>query len=272
MPADDKAPLRLGLIGYGAIGAPLAAAFAPGNDDGVAVVGVLVRRPRPAAEDGPPLVTSLDALQAAAPRLVVECAGHEAVRCHVGPLLAAGTDVVLTSIGALTDDALRDRLAAQAEAGGGRLRIAAAGIGSLDMLAAAAVGGLASVTITVRKDPSAWHGTPAEKRLALDAVAMPTILFDGPVRDGAALYPQNVNIAAATALAGIGLDRTRLVIVVDPTITDHVVEIEAEGEFGRFSFRESVRPSPENPKTGRIVAMALIKTVRQHAAPVVVGG
>lgn len=264
--------MRLGLIGYGAIGAALAQAFPPGNEDGIAVVAVLVRRPRAPQDGGPPLVTTLDALRAAAPDLVVECAGHEAVRAHVGPLLAGGTDVVLTSIGALTDDALREALAQRAAAGGSRLRIAAAGIGSLDMLAAAAVDGLEAVTVTVRKDPSAWHGTPAERRVDLDAVAMPTILFDGPVREGAALYPRNVNIAAAAALAGLGLDRTRLVIVVDPSITDHVVEIEAEGAFGRYAFHEAVRPSEENPKTGRIVAMALIKTVRQHAAPVVVGG
>ena len=88
---------------------------------------------------------------------------------------------------------------------------------------------------------------------------------------GAARYPQNVNIAAATALAGLGLDRTRLVIVADPAITDHVVEIEAAGAFGRFVFREEVRPTEDNPKTGKLVAMAVIKTLRQLASPVVIG-
>jgi aspartate dehydrogenase len=92
------------------------------------------------------------------------------------------------------------------------------------------------------------------------------------VREGAARYPQNVNISAAVALAGLGLDRTELTIVADPTIQSHVIEIVAEGAFGSFRFCEDVLPTVENPKTGRLVAMAVIKTIRQLAAPVVIGG
>ena len=98
------------------------------------------------------------------------------------------------------------------------------------------------------------------------------MIYQGTVREGAARYPQNVNISAAVALAGLGLDRTQLTIVADPTIRSHVVEIEAEGAFGSFRFAEEVLPTEENPKTGRLVAMAVIKTIRQLAAPVVIGG
>ena len=97
-------------------------------------------------------------------------------------------------------------------------------------------------------------------------------MFTGSVREGAARYPQNVNVSAAVALAGIGLDRTELTIVADPTIRRHVVEIEAEGAFGRFCFTEEVEPTEANPKTGKLVAMAVTKTVRQLASPVVIGG
>ena len=97
------------------------------------------------------------------------------------------------------------------------------------------------------------------------------MLYDGPVREGARLYPQNVNIAAAVALSGIGLDRTRLVIIADPAITTHQVEIAARGAFGSFRFAEDVIPSVENPKTGRLVAMALVKTVRQLRSTLVIG-
>jgi aspartate dehydrogenase len=132
------------------------------------------------------------------------------------------------------------------------------------------VGGLDSVTVTVRKDPSAWKGTVAESLVDLDALREPHIVFDGPVREGAKLYPQNVNISAAAAIAGIGLDRTRVVIVADPTIATHIVELEAEGAFGRFTFREDVAVSEENRKTGKLVAMAMIKSVRQLASTLVV--
>src|SRR5262249_55433434 len=157
-----------------------------------------------------------------------------------------GADLLVTSVGAFTDDVLFDRLLAAARTSGRRLILPSAGIGALDILSAAAVGGLDSVTVTVRKDPSAWKGTVAEQLIDLEALSEPRTVFDGPVREGARLYPQNVNISAATAIAGLGLDRTRLVIVADPTITTHIVELEASGAFGRFSFREDVAVSEEN--------------------------
>lgn len=259
--------MRLGLIGYGAIGQTVAQAFAPGCGDGVELVAILVRHGRPEAS----VRTSLEDFLRARPEVVLECAGHQAVREHGVRCLEAGADLVLTSIGALVEDELRLALERAAAAAGRRLVVASAGIGALDILTAAAVGGLDRVTITVRKDPSAWLGTPAEQICDLASLEAPLVLYDGPVRAGAARYPANVNIAAAAALAGLGLERTRLVILADPGIRDHVVEIEAAGAFGRFSFREEVRPTRANPKTGELVAMALIKTVRQLAAPVVIG-
>src|SRR5258707_169007 len=146
-----------------------------------------------------------------------------------------------------------------------------AGTGARDILGAAAIGGLDEVVVTVRKDAAGWRGTAAVESHDLDRLAGPVVLYEGPVREGARRYPQNVNIAAAVALAGIGLDRTRLVIIVDPAITTHQVEIAARGAFGSFRFAEDVIPSAENPKTGLLVAMALIKTGRQLRATLVVG-
>ncbi len=206
------------------------------------------------------------------PEVVLECAGHQAVRDHAARCLESGADLVLTSIGALVEDGLRERLEAAAAANGRRLIIASAGIGALDILTGAATGGLDRVAMTVRKDPSAWYGTEAERLCDLGRLSAPCTLYEGSVREGAARYPENVNISAAVALAGIGLDRTELKIIADPTSRRHVVEIEATGAFGRFFFSEEVEPTTANPKTGKLVAMALIKTLRQLASPVVIGG
>jgi aspartate dehydrogenase len=263
--------MRLGIIGHGAIGGAVVAAARRGElGPKVEVVAVLARRPR-AAEGGLFLTHEPGRFFGARPEVVLECAGHQAVRDHAVRCLETGADLVLTSIGALVDETQRARLYAAAEASGKRLIIAAAGIGALDVLAGAAAGGLDRVAMTVRKDPSAWYGTEAERLCDLATLAAPFTLFEGSVREGAARYPQNVNISAAVALAGIGLDRTELKIIADPTLRRHVVEIEATGAFGRFSFTEEVEPTPENPKTGRLVAMAVIKTIRQLGSPVVIG-
>ena len=60
------------------------------------------------------------------------------------------------------------QLLAAARANGKRLILPSAGIGALDILSSAAVGGLDRVTVTVRKDPSAWKGTVAETLVDLD--------------------------------------------------------------------------------------------------------
>lgn len=263
-------PLRVGLIGLGAVTAPLAAQWrAGGFPENVVFVGALVRRPRPTSDL--PTVTTVEEFLALKPDYIVEGAGHGAVRAHVEPLLRAGLEVAVTSIGALIDDALRARLLEAANDGGGKLILPSAGIGGLDMLAGMAEGGIERATVTVRKPPEAWLGTPGETLVDLMALTEPAILFDGSVREGAPHYPGNVNISAAAAFAGAGLDKTRLVIVADPTVTNHVIDLEAEGVAGRLSFREDMRPSPDNPKTGIIVAMALAKTIRQRASRFVVG-
>jgi aspartate dehydrogenase len=261
--------IRVGLIGFGAIGRALCSAIVEGRAGAAVCPAVLVRRAR--AEAGAPLTADPDAFFRARLDAVVECAGHEAVRQHGERALSAGADLGVTAVGALVDDELRAGLEAAARAAGRRLIVPSAGIGALDMLGAAAVGGLTRVRVTVRKDPASWKGTPAERVCDLDALTAPVVLYEGPVREGARRYPSNVNISAAAALTGIGPDRTELRIVADPGIASHVVELEAEGAFGRFRFEEDVLPSPENRKTGRIVAMALTRTIRQLSAPVVFG-
>jgi aspartate dehydrogenase len=263
--------MKLGLIGHGAIARHLLAALDDGGLQDVEVPAVLVRRERD-ARLGSREITN-DAARFLRHRFdaVLECAGHDAVRHHAERVLASGADLLVTSVGAFVDDDLFARVRRAAEAAGRRLILPSAGIGALDIVSAAAVGGLNEVVVTVRKDAASWRGTIAAESHDLDRLAGPVVLYDGPVREGARRYPQNVNIAAAVALSGIGLDRTRLVIIADPTIAAHQVEIAARGAFGSFRFAEDVIPSVENPKTGRLVAMALVKTVRQLRSALVVG-
>ena len=44
-----------------------------------------------------------------------------------------------------------------------------------------------------------------------------------------------------------------------------------QGAFGKYDFVEDVIPTAENPKTGKLVGMAVVKAVRQLTQPVVVG-
>ncbi len=264
-------PLRVGLIGLGAIGRPLAAAIATGQAGAARVVAALVRDPgRHAGLPGGGLLTADPATFFAQPLdVVIEAAGHAALRQYGEAALRAGADLLVVSVGAFADDALLARLRAAAEATGRRILVPSGAIAGLDVIGAAAVGGLDEVTITTRKPPAAWRGTEAEA-VAL-AATTPVLLYEGPARQGVTHFPQNVNVAAALALAGVGLDATWMRVYADPTVAHNTHEVRARGAFGEVSLVLRNIPSPENPKTGRIVAMSVFKAVRSLRAPLVVG-
>src|SRR5690606_34285487 len=154
--------------------------------------------------------------------LVVECAGHRAIEDHVLPALAAGYPCVVTSVGALAVPGTPERLEAAARAGGSRLELLAGAMGAIDALAAARLGGLDEVVYTGSKPPEAWKDTPAQQVCDLDGLADAAVIFDGNARDAARAYPRNANVAATLALAGLGLEKTRVRLIADPRASGNV--------------------------------------------------
>ncbi len=258
---------RVGLIGLGAIGASVARIAREAHPAEIEIVAALVRDPaRPRAGQVPPVVGTLQELLARRPDVVVEAAGHEALRAHGADVLRAGIDLITVSAGALADPITCDVLLRAATDSGARLRIPSGAIGALDAIAAAAVGGLDRVTHTTRK--------PARALLSSDDAAglrEPRELFRGPARLGVIRFPESVNVAAAVSLAGIGFDRTELVVVADPSVDRNRHEVLAEGAFGSLRFEIANVPTEENPRTGRIVAMSVIRALLDRSAALVIG-
>ncbi len=176
------------------------------------------------------------------------------------------------SVGAFIDEELLADVRAAAERCGRRVIVPSGAMLGLDGIAAASIGRVDRVTITTRKPPSAWIGTSAEKFLDLEAVTQPVCIYEGPAREAVRLFPQNVNVAAAVSLAGIGLDRTVIQVMVDPTITRNMHEVRLEGEFGELGVYVQSIPSPLNPKTGLLTPMSVIRSLRNYTASFIIGG
>jgi len=221
-------------------------------------------------EFGLPFVVGRDALLAARPDVVLEAASHEAVHEHLVPMLEAGVGVVVLSAGALAEDALRAAAEQAARRSGARLYVPSGGIGGLDALRAACEGGVDEVSIQVAKPPAAWKGIAyvVSRGFALEALKGPLTLFEGPAREGVPHFPQNVNIAAVLALAGIGMDRTRLKVVADPALTLNTHTIRVAGRTGRFTVVLENVPSPDNPKTSWLACYSALATLRALGAQV----
>lgn len=257
--------VQLGMIGFGAIGREVMTALSK-LGEAAAMKAVLVRPGR----EAPGAVHDVPALIAARPQVVLECAGHSAVKEFAAPLLRAGIDVIISSVGVLADDEVRRELL-DAEQGGGRALLPAGAIAGLDGLLAARLAGLEEVTYTSFKPPHAWRGTAAEQVLDLNHPEAEREFFAGSAREAALAYPKNVNVGVAIALVGLGMDATRVRLVSSRNVTDPLGRIEASGAFGNFRFDIFARAAADNPKTSALTAYSILQCARLGGALPIAG-
>jgi len=273
-PPGDSLTVTLGVIGYGTIAslaldclareltAPLDAVICLAREGGETRAATMLESADHPLAHRRMVVSSLDALLDQRPDLVIEAAGHDALRDCGARVLEAGADLLVTSVGALADEDLHKRLMAAA-AKGGELILSSGAIGGLDILAAAKLAGLESVTYTSRKPPRAWRGTMAETSLDLDALTSEACFYEGDARGAATDYPQNANVAATLALHGAGFAATRVRLVADPAATGNLHEIRIRSACADINLRIEGRPSPENPKTSLTTGYSVAAQVMQ---------
>jgi len=261
--------MTIALIGNGAI-AKLVTQFCASRGPKYAIVGALGLPSDIVSVGAHPLVRTLPELLALKPTLVVECAGHGAVKAYGAAILKAGIDLIVVSTGSLADAALWDEISAAARASTAQLKLPAGALPGIDALAAGKLAGLDRVELKSSKPPRAWSGTPAEKTHDLAAIAAPTVIFSGTAREAALAFPKNANVAATAALAGIGFERTRVSLIADPGVTQNVHRLEADGAFGSLRLEIHANPSPDNPKTSHMAALSIMRLLEHEAAAIVI--
>ena len=254
---------RVGLIGFGAIGRSVVDAWSSTPVRGHTLAALLVREHQRdealrAVPPGVAVCTDIAHFLSADLQLAVEVAGHGAVISHGERILLAGVDLALISVGSLVDDGFRERLDRAAVQGASRLLLPIGAIAGLDGLLALRRAGLTSVTYTSTKPPASWKDTPADGLFDLDALTERTVIFSGTAADAARLYPKNANLAAVVALAGLGLQKTKVELVADPAATGNTGLIEAAGPSSTLTVRVAGASAASNPKTSQITGMSVL--------------
>lgn len=253
--------MRIAVIGYGAIGRFLVSKL---NCEPEIQTCAVLSSPRPDI-CSKPVVDDIEELLSTRPDLVVECAGHGALRSFGETILRHGTDLLVVSVGALADPELETALRAAAANGGGKLLIPGGALGGIDALSTAREAGLSSVEYIGRKAPAAWKGTAAEKIVQLDRVTKPHTFIDCEARTAALTFPQNANVVAAIALAGLGFDKTRVRLIVDPQAEGNLHSYVARGEFGEISTTIRSKTLEANPKTSVLAPFSLVQTIKKRS-------
>jgi aspartate dehydrogenase len=262
---------RVVLIGFGAIAGDLAAALLERGEPGYAL-GVLLQadsESRGRVPHGCALLCDCEELRAFKPEIVVEAAGHEAVRRTVPQCLALGLPVLISSVGALHDDALLASLVETARGSGGRILLPSGALGGIDYIRAVRDAPSLSLRYESRKPPAAWREELEKRGYDPATLSEPVTLFSGNAREAAAAYPLNLNVAAALALAGPGFDAVEVAVVCDPAVRGNSHAITVDCEYGTMRTEIANRPSPNNPKTSRIVSRSLLAAIEQYFSPVV---
>ena len=262
----------IGIVGCGAIGRAILKA-GDAEQLGVPVAGVTSRTAETALEfldtlESPPPYLTLEELVDRS-SLLIETAGGHVVPSLAEAAFGAGKDLMVISIGALLE---HPEVIAQARANGRRLYAPSGAIAGLDGIKSACQGRVDRVEMVSRKPIAALEGAPylVENEIRIEGLDNEEEVFFGPARDAVKGFPSNLNVSAAVSLAGIGPDRTMVRIVADPALSRNCHDITVEGEFGLLQVHIENIPS-ENPKTGRLTALSIIRSVRDVFDPVRIG-
>lgn len=271
--------LNVVLLGYGAIGRSLHGMLAR-HAPSIEVLGVLdrtagstgtgqgngqetgsaadpaTRRWVGDADSRLPVLTLAEALERA--DVIAECASPAAVRALGPAIIVSGTDLLVASLGALVDAGLRTALL---DAGPGKTYLSTGAIGGLDLIRASA-GTIQSIELDTRKPPAALlhAGLTEALRTGINEAATlgePRTVFAGTVARAVALFPSNINVAAALGLAAGDLGLVHVTITADPAATQTHHAIGIRGSAGSYELSIANAPDPHNPATSALTARAM---------------
>ena len=197
--------------------------------------------------------------------LVIESATQEAARSILPKVVARGVDIMIMSVGALVDDDFLRSVREKAAACEARIYIPSGAICGTDGLRSSSAGELDNVELITTVGPRSLTDVPyvIDKGIDVEKAAERTVIFSGTAGEAVRLFPKNINVAATVSLLGIGFEKTRVTLVLDPETRSNSYELRLSGEFGRMVCHTYNVPSPDNPKTSYLAAMSAISALKR---------
>jgi aspartate dehydrogenase len=203
--------------------------------------------------------------------LVIEATKVDAVLEIAKKTLSLSRDIMIMSVGGIIEHYTELEILAKEK--GARVFIPSGAICGIDGLKASACGKIHKVTLTTKKPPKAFVGSPyvLKRKIRLDNLNQEIVIFEGDALSAIKAFPQNINVAATLSIAGIGPQNTIVRIVASPDITCNIHEVEIESEAGKILSRTENLVHPDNPKTSYLAVLSAVATLKQILGPIKIG-
>jgi aspartate dehydrogenase len=195
--------------------------------------------------------------------LVVEAASQNAVTSYLNQLILFKKDVLVMSVGAFANYNFFSEVIRNVENNNINIYVPSGAIAGIDALKSVK-NSISYVTLTTTKNPKSLKDSPFFKQnnLTVDSIKKRTLIFEGSAIEAVKNFPTNVNVAALLGLAGIGVEKTKVNVIADPSIRINKHEIKVIGKFGELIVRVKNIPSSTNPKTSYLAILSVIECLR----------
>lgn len=252
----------IGLIGFGGVNQDVLLSLRPWIAEYQAKVVVL--RKQVSHLEGITICTQLDEFLSHQPNLIIEAAGQEALAHYLLPCLETGATMVVSSVGAFTNVELLEQAQELCRQKGNKMIVPSGAVGGLDYIQSLCSAPDMSLIYESLRPIKAWRDELEKVGVNPDTLSQPYTVFEGNAAEAARRYPKNLNVAATLALAGPGLDKTLVRVIVDPALDRNTHRIIADSQFGKMTMEIRNFPSLTQPKSSWIVAQSLASVVRRE--------
>ena len=250
--------VRIGLLGCGNVGRIIAS-----HQDGFTVEALFDRLPDHADElsriCGAPAFRDFEEFIAQEFDICVEAASVLAVREYAPKILEHEKNILILSVGALSDPLFRNALVRTAGEKKKKIHIPSGAIMGLDNLKTGQISRIDSILLRTTKSPESLNMQVDTRTLA----------FRGKANECIKQFPKNINVSVALALAAD--HEVDVELWADPDVDRNIHEIFVSGEFGEASLRIINHPSPDNPSTSYLAALSVLSLLKNLDNPLVIG-
>ncbi len=262
---------RLGIIGSGSLASIIGKYIAQELHEDYEIVGILSGKidnaRKLANETNCKAYNRLNEMILDKPDYIIEGATPNVVRDSAIEILENGISLIVLSVGAFADDGFYKKAAQTARENNCRVHLTSGAVGGFDVLNSAMLMEDVTVGITTEKSPNSLNGAPFLEGRALSQEHIEEV-FSGTAKEAIEVFPKNVNVAVATALATRGVDNTNITIRSIPEMKSNKHSIKLVGNTVKVTVEIESIPSPDNPKSSSLAAWSVISLLKRLVEPI----